>query len=343
VGAPYNLSAEEEGAFVNKACVYAEFGNASRAEILAALQEYRERRRMRPCSRLLSRQETVAAVGKGEYVEGVVAIDLGDLIDLELEGFLDKLSQLLTGGELLMDIQYEVVGHEKDSLWMKISGNAKEVVETEEFRCYVEEVVIYTRQEAQTIREASRIGPWEDWEAVRNPEAVYLLPVRIEGVWEDGVVVPPTVRGTHRLGLRIEGQLSKETLQSLSDVLDGQRLWLAWSESDLLLVIPDPNTRYPMEDPLLAGVGQALAVEIIPPELSDFGLTFIDRYKGYLIVRTRGGECESWPMLPDGRGIDQDLIGEGQVLEYQGDLYHYGATYATQAEIYPLVDRELGK
>jgi hypothetical protein len=341
--APDNLPVEEEEALANEAFVYAELENASRAEILNALHEFRERQRLRPRSGPLSRQEMVAAVNKDEYVEGIVAIGLDDLIDLDLETLNDKLSLLLTGDELLMDIRFEVVGYENGSLWMKVSGDAKEGVETEEIRCYVEDLVIYTQREAQAIRAASRIDPWAGWEAPQNAEAVYLLPESFEEIWEDGVVIPTGVQGTRRRGLWIDGPLSKETLQSLSDGLGGQRLWLALPKSDLLWVIPELATCYPLEDPLLAAVVQALAVEVVPPRLSDFGLTFIDCYQGYLIVRTGDGEFEMWPMLRDGRGIEQDLTGEGQVLEYQDGLYRYGATYATQAEIYPLIDKELSK
>lgn len=62
------------------------------------------------------------------YAVGVVTVDLSDFIDNDLEGILDLLSERLTGGPLLMDIAYKVVGHDGDALHIEVSGDVFEVV-----------------------------------------------------------------------------------------------------------------------------------------------------------------------------------------------------------------------
>lgn len=66
------------------------------------------------------------------YLVGVVAIDLSDAIDNDLEGWLDILSEKLTGSPLLMDISYGVVGHDGDELHVKVTGDISQVIECEE-------------------------------------------------------------------------------------------------------------------------------------------------------------------------------------------------------------------
>ena len=105
-----------------------ELGDEHLGIIADALQEYMERRKVRPRSAPLSRAALLASVRRGEYVSGVVAVHLGDIIDRDHEGLLDELSLLLTGSELLMDITYSVVGHEGDTLWLEVAGDATEVV-----------------------------------------------------------------------------------------------------------------------------------------------------------------------------------------------------------------------
>ena len=63
------------------------------------------------------------ADGTNSYVSGVVAVDLSDFIDNDLEGVLDLLSDRLTGSPLLSDINYEVVGHEGSTLHVRVNGD----------------------------------------------------------------------------------------------------------------------------------------------------------------------------------------------------------------------------
>lgn len=45
------------------------------------------------------------------YVSGEVLVDVNDIVDYDLEGFLDILSERLIGSDLLSDINYQVAGH----------------------------------------------------------------------------------------------------------------------------------------------------------------------------------------------------------------------------------------
>lgn len=57
-----------------------------------------------------------------------VRVDLCEVIDNDLEGFLDILSERATGGPLLMDISYRVVAVEQDStLVIEVDGDDSEV------------------------------------------------------------------------------------------------------------------------------------------------------------------------------------------------------------------------
>jgi hypothetical protein len=69
---------------------------------------------------------------KNAYIKGVVAVDLSDAIDNDLEGWLDLLSEKLTDSPLLMDTNYEVVGHQGDTLHLQVTGDASQVIECAE-------------------------------------------------------------------------------------------------------------------------------------------------------------------------------------------------------------------
>ena len=52
-----------------------------------------------------------------------VEVDLHEIIDNDLEGLLDILSERATGSPLLMDISYRIVGHENDTLKIEVDGD----------------------------------------------------------------------------------------------------------------------------------------------------------------------------------------------------------------------------
>jgi hypothetical protein len=58
------------------------------------------------------------------WVRGVIPLDLSDLIDNDLEGVLDLMSERLTGGPLLSDISYRVRGHDGNTLHIEVEGDA---------------------------------------------------------------------------------------------------------------------------------------------------------------------------------------------------------------------------
>jgi hypothetical protein len=79
------------------------------------------------------RKMAEAGVPGGLFVTGVVAVDLNDIIDNDLDGFMDHLSELLTGTEILMNIDYDVVGYEEHNvLHIKVSGDVSAVLEGED-------------------------------------------------------------------------------------------------------------------------------------------------------------------------------------------------------------------
>jgi hypothetical protein len=62
------------------------------------------------------------------YITGTVAIDLGDVIDGDLEAFLDLLSEALTGSGLLMDINYRLVGVDDDhTMRLEVTGDPQQI------------------------------------------------------------------------------------------------------------------------------------------------------------------------------------------------------------------------
>lgn len=61
-------------------------------------------------------------------IAGEVAIDLHAVIDNDLEGVLDLLSEALTGCLLLQDVGRQVLGHDGDTLRLLVSGDPSEVI-----------------------------------------------------------------------------------------------------------------------------------------------------------------------------------------------------------------------
>jgi hypothetical protein len=316
--------------------------------IADALQEYMDRRKVRPRTAPFSQASLRASVRRGEYVSGIVAVDLGDIIDRDLEGLLDELSMLLTGSELLMDITYTVVGHEGQTLWLEVTGDATEVVgcmgEDEQegaLLFYRAELVVFTEEEARAIVGASALDPWSDQGANESAGHGFVLAVRDTEQLGEDVVLPAAVTGSRRRGLWIDGPLTG-ALSQFQAILGQGRTWRTWPDSDLALVVPDAAYADPLDDPLLAQLAQALALTEIHT-LEDLGLAEVYLYEGYLIVRNERGQLETWEMLPDGRGLDLDLTERSPVLNYQGDLYSYGNTYASREESEQAIRKERGK
>jgi hypothetical protein len=69
--------------------------------------------------------EADAAAGEGCYITGVVAVDLDELVDNDLEGLLDILGErLVEHGLLLSDISYRVAGvQDAETLLVEVKGD----------------------------------------------------------------------------------------------------------------------------------------------------------------------------------------------------------------------------
>lgn len=62
----------------------------------------------------LSEKEIRDNMNKNNIIEGVVKVHLSNLIDNDLENFLDLISVGLTGSDLLMDISYDILDVSKE-------------------------------------------------------------------------------------------------------------------------------------------------------------------------------------------------------------------------------------
>lgn len=68
----------------------------------------------------------------GGIVRGVVAMGLTDVIDHNYDSFLDALSRLLVGSELLSDVHYRLVGTHGGEILVEVSGDVAQILVDEE-------------------------------------------------------------------------------------------------------------------------------------------------------------------------------------------------------------------
>jgi len=66
------------------------------------------------------------------YVEGIVPVNLDEIIDCDRDTFIGMLSEMLTDSPDLEDVEYEVVGHDGDMLHILVSGDASALLEEAE-------------------------------------------------------------------------------------------------------------------------------------------------------------------------------------------------------------------
>ena len=78
--------------------------------------------------------EVLASRDENNRVEGYIQIHISDIIDNDYEGFLDAISEKLVGSDLLMDVNYDVVGlaDEPNELILKVSGDVSMILENQE-------------------------------------------------------------------------------------------------------------------------------------------------------------------------------------------------------------------
>lgn len=66
------------------------------------------------------------------YIRGIVKVELSDLIENDLDGFLDLISEKLTRSPLLMDIGYEPVSVFEEELYLLVSGDISGILDEEQ-------------------------------------------------------------------------------------------------------------------------------------------------------------------------------------------------------------------
>jgi hypothetical protein len=67
-----------------------------------------------------------------ESVKGVVCMELNDMLEHDLDSFLDALGNKLTGSNLLMDISYQLVGVSEDHcMLIEVTGDPSMIFDRE--------------------------------------------------------------------------------------------------------------------------------------------------------------------------------------------------------------------
>ena len=66
------------------------------------------------------------------YVEGIVPVDLDEIIDSDRDTFIGMLSEMLTDSADLDELEYEVVGFDGDMLHILVSGDATALLDDTE-------------------------------------------------------------------------------------------------------------------------------------------------------------------------------------------------------------------
>lgn len=76
----------------------------------------------------LNREQIEETMDEHDFVSGVVEIGLNEFIEYTYEGILDLMSERLIGNDLLMAIDYDVVGHEGNMLHIRVAGDVSEAL-----------------------------------------------------------------------------------------------------------------------------------------------------------------------------------------------------------------------
>ena len=73
-------------------------------------------------SRPLNKKQIEKQIEKTGRVEGVVAVDLRDIIDASFKEFVDAISEKLTGRYLLQDISFSLIGVRNGKALVELNG-----------------------------------------------------------------------------------------------------------------------------------------------------------------------------------------------------------------------------
>lgn len=78
----------------------------------------------------LTPDEIKANMNENNYITENIMIHLSDIIDMDLEGFLDYLSVTVTNSPLLMDISYDAIGIlDKNNIIIQVHGDVSTIIE----------------------------------------------------------------------------------------------------------------------------------------------------------------------------------------------------------------------
>ncbi len=107
--------------------------------------------------RPFTQSEIRANLDKEGFISGNVVLDLADVIDRDLEGFLDLISEKLVDSSLLMDVGYEFVGKSGDGrLVIKVTGDPSDVLDDED----EEETPAETSSESPKVEEDKKLSKY---------------------------------------------------------------------------------------------------------------------------------------------------------------------------------------
>jgi hypothetical protein len=80
---------------------------------------------MKVLDRPYTMKETKLLRDKDCFVSGVIAVDISDLLKGDFEEFLDLCSEKLTEFPCVGEIDYEIVGHLGNTIFLKVQGNVE--------------------------------------------------------------------------------------------------------------------------------------------------------------------------------------------------------------------------
>lgn len=78
--------------------------------------------------KIISIEEMKEAAKRRSYIEGIVALDISDYYDSNINELERTLSKKLTGSEKLNDIHYKIVNIQKDRISLRVIGDPTQLV-----------------------------------------------------------------------------------------------------------------------------------------------------------------------------------------------------------------------
>lgn len=69
------------------------------------------------------------------YISAIISCHISDMINRDYEQFLDYIAIQMCNNDLLMDIDYEIVGldtDDKNTVYLLVSGDVSNIIETDD-------------------------------------------------------------------------------------------------------------------------------------------------------------------------------------------------------------------